>query len=411
MHNDFTLFKRRVPSGKMMVYYYAYNDEGRRLGPWTTGEESKTAARNWLNRMNREGRLLPGPKNIPTFEEYATGFWDWENSGYLKDRRKRSKLTKSYADKNKKVVDFQLAPYFGKMRIDKITPEEIETWFDGMRAKGYKNTTINGYFGTLKTMLRWAAKKKILAGDPLVDIERLMNDRKDLKIITRGEFKALFVNDWRKVWDNDMVLCTANKLAALTGMRCSEVLGLRGDFVFDDHIFLCAQYDEYGYRETKTKVKHHIPLIGEMVADLRRLMKVNGEGFLFSLDGGATPITRRHLYNGFMAALKNIGMTDTEIAERGLTLHAWRHFCNTELQKAGLSIQKVQAVTGHKSTQMTEHYTHFDPSEFGDVPNVQADLLAKEPDKAVSKGKAEGRPEFKIVKMTEGGNRAARKGA
>jgi integrase len=98
--------------------------------------------------------------------------------------------------------------------------------------------------------------------------------------------------------------------------------------VYDGHIFLCAQYDEYGYRETKTKVKHHIPLAAELVADLRELMRINGQGFLFSLDGGATPVTRRYLYNGFRMALNNIGMTDAEIADRGLTLHAWRHFCN-----------------------------------------------------------------------------------
>jgi hypothetical protein len=28
MHNDFTVFKRRVPSGKKVVYYYAYGAEG-----------------------------------------------------------------------------------------------------------------------------------------------------------------------------------------------------------------------------------------------------------------------------------------------------------------------------------------------------------------------------------------------
>ncbi|GHU13618.1 hypothetical protein FACS1894161_3760 [Spirochaetia bacterium] len=64
MHNDFTLFKRKVPSGEKVVYYYAYDDEGKRHGPWTTGETGLTAARNVCNRLNREGKLLPGPKTI-----------------------------------------------------------------------------------------------------------------------------------------------------------------------------------------------------------------------------------------------------------------------------------------------------------------------------------------------------------
>ena len=57
-------------------------------------------------------------------------------------------------------------------------------------------------------------------------------------------------------------------MAVLTGMRCCEVLGLCGEYVFDTHIFLCGQYDEYGYRETKTKTKHHIPLAAELVNDV-----------------------------------------------------------------------------------------------------------------------------------------------
>jgi integrase len=185
-------------------------------------------------------------------------------------------------------------------------------------------------------------------------------------------------------------------------MRTSEVLGLTGEQVFDNHIFLCAQYDEYGYRETKTKVKHHIPLVKALIKDLRDLMKINGGGYLFSLDGGVTPISRKHMYNGFMKALKNIGLTETQISERGLNLHAWRHFCNTELQRAGLSIPKVQAVTGHKSTRMTEWYTHFDPSTFGEVPKIQAGLLAQEPEEPAAKGKARspapGRPALTLVK-------------
>jgi hypothetical protein len=151
MHNDFTLFKRRVPFGKAVVYYYAYNDEGQWLGPWITGHHSLTMARNYGNRLNREEKLVPGLKNVPTFEEFAKGFWDWETCAYLKDRRKRKKLTKSYADKNKTIVAVQLIPYFGKMRLDKIGPNETEAWIDHLTALKYKNTSINGYLGTLKT--------------------------------------------------------------------------------------------------------------------------------------------------------------------------------------------------------------------------------------------------------------------
>ena len=150
MRNDFTLFFRVVPSGKKVVYYYAYDDEGNRRGPWSTGQLNKTAARNYCNALNRKGALLPEGKTMPTFEEYAAGFWDWENSPYLKERRKRVTLTQNYTDKCKKVSETTLVPHFGKMSLNKITPEVIEEWPDVMIETGKKNVTINGYFSTLK---------------------------------------------------------------------------------------------------------------------------------------------------------------------------------------------------------------------------------------------------------------------
>jgi integrase len=124
-------------------------------------------------------------------------------------------------------------------------------------------------------------------------------------------------------------------------------------------------------------------------------MKINGEGFIFSLDGGATPICRKHMYIGLRNALKKIGISDKERIQRGINIHAWRHFCNTEMQKGGLSVQKVQAVTGHKSEKMTEHYTHFDPSDFGDVPKIQETLLKK------SDNVTNERPTLTLIKLPE----------
>jgi integrase len=377
MHNDFTLYWRTVPSGKKVVYYYAYDENGKRHGGYSTGEANKTAARNKCNKLLREGKLIPRGGYM-TFAEYAQGWWEWETCMYLKKRRKRRTITQAYADNNKKMMFNRLIPYFGNIRMNKITPEEIENWLDVMIGEGYQNTYTNTVFGTLKTMMREAAARKVILSDPTAGIERLVNDRRDIKIITQEEFKALFVKDWKRVWNHDRISCTANKLAALTGMRSSEVLGLKGEYVFDDHIYVCKQYDEYGYRDTKTKNKHHIPLAGGMIKDLEELKAVNGDGFLFSLNGGIEPICRRTMYDDLHRALKEIGLTDDDITGRHLHLHAWRHFCNTELQKAGVSIPKIQSVTGHKSDLMTEWYTHFDPNDFSEVRKAQDALLLPE---------------------------------
>jgi integrase len=375
MHNDFTLFWRVVPSGKKVVYYYAYDENNNRRGPWTTNQSNKKLGGNYCNKLIKAGSLIPNQLNAPTFEEYAAGWWEWDTCKYLKKRRKRHNLTKAYADLYKRQMNNHLIPYFGKMKLDKITPDVIENWLDDMAEKDYQNTYINGIFGTLKTMMIEAVARKLILVTPTANMEKLVNDRRPIKIITQEEFEALFVTDWKTVWNGDRITCLANKLAALTGIRSCEVLGLRGEYVFEDHIYVCAQFDEYGYRPTKTKDQQNIPLTPDLISELEELVILNGKGYVFSLDGGATPITRKSVYDDFHAALNKIGISSEEISERSLHLHAWRHFCNTELQKAGVSLSKVRAVIRHKSERMTEMYSHFDPNEFSEVRKAQEALL------------------------------------
>jgi integrase len=384
IHNDFTLYWRVSPSGKRVVYYYAYDKNDKRQMGRSTGETNMTAARVKCNRLLKEGRLIQDDSYKPTFADYARGWWEWETCAYLKKRRKRAALTQAYADNNKKNLKNQLLPYFGDMPLHKITRDDVEAWFDKLIEDDYQNTTINGYYGTLKTMLIEAEARKLIDKDPTDRMGRLVNDRKEIRIITPEEFKKLFVADWRRVWDDDLISCTANKLAALTGMRACEVLGLKGAFVYDDHIYLCKQFDEYGYRDTKTKDKCNIPLPDGLISELKELKRMNGEGFAFSLDGGATPVCRKTMYQDFHRALNAIGISDDEISERHLHLHGWRHFFNTELLKGGLSVPQVQAVTRHKSERMTDWYNHFDPSEFMKAKQVQELLLQPEGKKPVA---------------------------
>lgn len=42
MYNDFIQFSRTVPSDKSVVYYYAYNNDGERIGPWSKNQSTMT---------------------------------------------------------------------------------------------------------------------------------------------------------------------------------------------------------------------------------------------------------------------------------------------------------------------------------------------------------------------------------
>jgi hypothetical protein len=63
IHSHFTLFMRKLPCGKRVVYYYAYDANDRRVGPWSTGEKTLTAARNRGEDLYRVGKLIPSKKS------------------------------------------------------------------------------------------------------------------------------------------------------------------------------------------------------------------------------------------------------------------------------------------------------------------------------------------------------------
>ena len=116
----------------------------------------------------------------------------------------------------------------------------------------------------------------------------------------------------------------------------------------------------------------------EMIAVLRKLMKDNGSGYIFSFTKGALPASSSYVAKEFKKALQKIGVSKTEIKQRGLTFHSWRHFLNTELQRQGLTVSQVQSVTGHKSERMTEWYNHPDPMNVPNVTKAQAAIFGQD---------------------------------
>jgi integrase len=253
-------------------------------------------------------------------------------------------------------------------------------------------------------MLAEAVRQGLLTANPCDKVRRLKNDRKKITILTDEEVKKLFPKNYKTVWGDKVIAYAACRLASLTGMRIGEILGLRGEYVSDKSIYICGQYGDEGYLPyTKNKENRNIPLIPEIIALLRGLG--NGDGFVFSMNGGAVPVTQAYIRKAFHNAMKKIGISEAEIKRRALTIHGWRHFLNTELLKQGLTIPQVQGVTGHKSVGMTERYNPLGARQIADVMKAQAAIAGtQEPEKEKppkETGKAESNTKgLKIVKMT-----------
>jgi integrase len=349
----------------------------------------------------REGNLIP-KKKVPTFEEYAKGWWDFETCGYLKWRTMRKEITVSTVALFKSNMDLHITPYFGKMKLDAITAVDIEAWLSGFKGEKLKNTTANSNLHTLKIMLGEAVRRGILTDNPGAGVQDLPKEDTGITILTLEEVRKLFGKDTGTVWGSSCV-CTANKLAAFTGMRIGEILGLRGEDVFEDYIRVCGQYGRYGFGKTKGKEIREIPITALLRQEIQELIRHNGMGYLFSEDGGKKPIARSMIYREFYHALEGIKISEEERRERNLSFHGWRHFFNTTLRMANVADSKLQRLTGHKSIKMTEHYTHFNAREFTEVREIQDKLLA-EPKPEVRTKREPAKTERPVQKTTAGGS-------
>ena len=371
----FSVFGRKLPSGKTVFYYQCYDPKGKRQWAKSTGITKKTEAVAYCTRLFRDGLLIPEQK-VPTFSEFSNGWWEFETCRYIKWRQLHEPFTKGTVDIHKNNFNNHIKDYFAKYRLDEITPDVIERWLLSQSEKDLKASTVNLQFKTLRLMIGEAFRQKIIKVNPCKEVKDVKSEDVEREILTVEEVQKLFPADWTSIWQ-DSVIYKAHRLAACTGVRIGELRGLRGEFVFDDYIYITGQFTRDGYvPNTKTKHNRNIPISPVMRQELEELIQINKNGYVFSDDGGITPVTTSRIYRQFDRALELIGISHEDKLKRNLSFHAWRHFFNTLLRMSNVSDSKVQSVTGHRSMRMTEHYTHFDTRQFTEVKDVQAELLS-----------------------------------
>jgi hypothetical protein len=85
--------------------------------------------------------------------------------------------------------------------------------------------------------------------------------------------------------------------------EAGELLELLGEYIYDGYISVAGQHGRYDYGATKTRKTREIPLASIIMGDLLRLKDKNGDGYIFSKDGGEKPVSRKSVYKAFGDAL------------------------------------------------------------------------------------------------------------
>lgn len=147
--------------------------------------------------------------------------------------------------------------------------------------------------------------------------------------------------------------------ALMTGMRKGEILALQWkDIDFGKNIIAVTKsvYHESNVpkiKNPKTAAGHrYVPLLTPLKEELLKISDRKKDSFIFSADGGSTPLSHTKFTALYKSFCKATGVTSTA--------HQLRHSFATVAFECGVPIKSVQEILGHKQISTTmDIYTDF----------------------------------------------------
>ncbi len=387
----FTIFKRKTASGTSWAYR-VYDEAGtrRQFAVGLPGTTSRTAVKAYLMGKYREGTLIPEAKEVRaakavTFGEFASGFFT-KDSDFSRRRAAtdRGAYSGNYLAAGDAAVREHFMPRWGRRKLSAITSGEIEAWvLESLEAQNedgslrWSSKTVRNYLGSLSTIFTEAVRLGLIPGNPCAGVVRPRKAPRIKKDSLRPhELAALFRESaletvWGATEGNHHGLARdAFFVLVATGCRIGEIRGLTGAAVHEGSIEVRASWSRLdGMKTTKSGRPRTVPIASKVQAVLGKLKALRGEGLLFTLDG-ITPVSERWLTKIWKAALENIGISPEEQKARALSPHATRVTYNTLQLAAGTAPEKLRAVVGHTSAELTERYTSFSTADLEDIRDV-----------------------------------------
>jgi integrase len=312
--------------------------------------------------LKRQGLLkayaLSGSKQAVDFGTFLQNFWDYDNSPYIKEKlRKNHGIHRNYTLGQKFIAEKYWMPVFRGRVLGEITRGDIENFADALTAKslsaGRKNIIIKA--GTIP--LRWAASKEMVEKDITRGITWFSGQIKERQILSPEIAHAIFLMQW----PNDRAKL-ANMLAAVTGLRAGEILGLQVQDLGKECLYIRHSWNCRDHLKTTKNNEVRIVEVPfpALIDDLLNLAKRNPHGvsmdsFVFwAGKSSSKPMESVLFLSGLREALVKAGMGKRTASV--YVFHGWRHFFTTHMRDR-LNRKLLKSQTGHKTDAMADHYS------------------------------------------------------
>lgn len=232
----------------------------------------------------------------------------------------------------------KFAQQFGNRRLSQITTRDVE-WYQAKRGKEVKPATVNRELAMLKSLYSRAIAWGQATHNPVRGVRFLKENNVRVRYLTSDEGRRLEAAC-------SPMLAAIVVLARHTGMRRGEILSLRWSDVDFATGFIRVQ-------DSKNGEGRDVPMNRTVQELLKRHPQRFGSPFVFSGPNGQ-PLRGDRTYQLFKRACREAGIAD-------FRFHDLRHDCASQLVMAGVDLQTVREVLGHKSLAMTMRYAHLSP--------------------------------------------------
>ncbi len=349
-----TLYRR----GEEWWFHFWY--EGRHIQR-KTGTTNKREARDEEAKHRADllrGKVSGAPSNRPTFAEFAGSYLAYSKANKL------SYGVEFY------YIDRTLVPFFGKLRLDRINPFELERFKRKRLEDGLKKSSINREIGLLKSMLKTAVEweltdknaakeaKLFKLDEPLSD--RVLSHEEECRLLTACDESEL---RFRAPHLKSIIL-----IALYTGLRRGEILRLKwADIDFERNVLIVRKSKTSSGRGRRVGLNS---LLRQTL--LSSFEEEHGEWVFPSPKRFQTPNeAERHIGDVKNAFRRAVCLSGIE----PITFHQLRHTFCSRLADAGIPMPVIQDLAGHASIIMTRRYTH--PSE--ELKQKAVEMLVRGP--------------------------------
>ncbi len=257
-----------------------------------------------------------------------------------------------------------LVPYFGDTPIGRITHEDVERFMSRLRRKGLAPKSVKNYLSTLHSVFDYALRKRWIGENPcrLVNKPKTDDSDPDIRFLTLDELEAVI----RAIPDDDprgAVERVLYRVAAMTGMRQGELLGLR----WQDVDWLVAKVrvrqsfvrGEFGKPKSK-RSSRGVPLAMRVASELealhRRSAYQGDSDLVFAHPETGNPLDRSKV-------LKRLKLHCRAAGVREIRFHDLRHTFGTTMAASGVPLRTLQEWMGHRDIKTTQIYADYCPGD------------------------------------------------